>query len=95
MTINFEAEKRAKKDFAAKHRYSIVLSQNLWRVCKKQDYRTLGEYTFSQVALCTGEWDAIDVAFALAMVDAGARIPEPSPDPLGQALNEGDGVYRP
>ena len=95
MTIDFEAEKRRKKEFAAKHRYTIEFAKDFWRVIKKHNYLALGEYTFSQVALCTIEWDAIDVAFALAMVDAGARIPDRSPDPLSQALNEGDGVYRP
>ena len=95
MNINFEAEKQRKKEFAAEHRYTIVLSHDFWRVVKKHNYLVLGEYTFSQVAMCTMEWDAIDVAFALAMVDAGARLPDKSPDPLDQALNEGDGVYRP
>lgn len=96
MPINFEAEKRAKKEFAAKHRYTVTLRQDLsWDVIKKNDFLYLGEYTFSLVARCIGEWDAIDIAFALAMVDAGARLADPGPNPLSQALNEGDGVYRP
>lgn len=71
--------------FAAKHGYTVTESQGLWRVY----------YHGYQCAMANIESDAMACAYALAMVGAGARLPDRDPDPIGQALNEGNGTYRP
>ena len=94
MPIDFEAEKKQKLEFAARHGYSIKHDERhqLYRVYKKRLWLHADD---AQVAMCNSEWDATHVAFSLALVAAGARLPDLRPDPLDQALNEGDGSYRP
>lgn len=53
------------KAFANKHGFSVKESQGFWRVYEMGVQR----------ALCTIESDAVDVAYALAMMAAGARLP--------------------
>lgn len=75
MTINFDAERQSKIAFAHQHGYTIQHDEkyNLWRVYKHRT-NPFVVIASDQVAMCNIEWDAIDVSFALAMVDAGARL---------------------
>ena len=76
MTINFDAERQSKIAFAHQHGYAIQHDEKfkLWRVYKHRTYPLVVNASDLQVAMCNIEWDAIDVSFALAMVDAGARL---------------------
>ncbi len=88
-----QAEVKRKIEFAAGYGVRVKRDEvhNLWRVYAGR--QAAGGET--QIAMCTIEEDAADVAYALAMMNAGARLPDNGPDVLGEGLNSGDGTYRP
>lgn len=66
-----EHERETKLRFAVEHGYWLEFSQNLWRVYRQSAVEGLDD---TQVAMTTIKEFAIDVAFALAMVKAGAHL---------------------
>lgn len=53
------------KAYAASHGFTVKQSRGFWRV----------EHAGAQYATCLIESYAVAVAYALAMIDAGARLP--------------------